>query len=156
MSEDESQKVRVLHRTGGQLQPGLEPGLEPIVLDYKGRKKKARSSSAADNGKEKYSRGLADIQRLEGDAVRVAQRATKALSKSIDTYDHERRQSAKAKRDGAIEDFAYNSAKAVSVYMKEASDIPIDLVDAFNRTSYRKQLRDNLRLVSRFIRMIRI
>jgi len=150
MSEAKNEKPRVLRRSRGKLQSDMRP----IVLEYKGRKKK--SEDKGDNGKEQYSKGLEDIQVLEGDLVRVANRATKALSKGIETYDNERKRSAKEKTDGAIEDFFHNSAKATSAYLKEASELPVDLVESLNKGSYRKMLRDNLRRTSRLIRLFRL
>ena len=67
--------------------------------------------------------------------------AAKAASKGIDTYEQERQSSAKEKTDGAIEDFFNNSAKATSAYLKEASEIHIDMVEAINTESYRPRLR---------------
>jgi hypothetical protein len=145
MTEFEQNKVRLLHRADGELQPDVRP----IVLDYKKRKKKKAAES--DGRKPKYSRGLKDAQRLEGDAVHVAQRASKAMTKGIETYERERQQSARSKRDGAIEDFINNSAKAGSAYMKEASDIPVDIAESLNRTASAKSLRKGLRRASRMI-----
>src|SRR5690349_7366662 len=107
MAESEKKKVLVLRRSSGKLQPALQP----IVLEYKERKKKTRA--AGENTEPKYSDGLEDVQRTEGDVMRVAQRSARALSKSLDIYEQERKRSAKEKRDGAIEDFPHNSAKAV-------------------------------------------
>ena len=151
MSESKSDKPRVLRRTGGKLQAEMKP----IILEYKGRKKKSKPQ-AEENGQAKYSEGLEDVQVLEGNMLRVAQRAAKAASKGIDTYEQERQRSAKEKTDGAIEDFFNNSAKATSAYLKEASEIPIDMVDAINTESYRKRLRKNLRRTSKLIRLFRI
>ena len=103
-----------------------------------------------------YSEGLEDVQVLEGNMVHIAQRAAKAASKGIDTYEQERQRSAKEKTDGAIEDFFNNSAKATSAYLKEASDIPLDVVESMNTESYRKRLRKNLRRTSKLIRLFRI
>jgi len=150
MSESKSDKPRVLRRIGGKLQSDMTP----IVLEYKGRKKKSKPK--ADESPKQYSEGLEDVQVLEGNMVRVAQRAAKAASKGIDTYEQERQRSAKEKTDGAIEDFFNNSAKATSAYLKEASDIPIDLVESVNTESYRKRLRKNLRRTSKLIRLFRI
>jgi len=153
MTDDDKEKVHLLsHSTAG-----AEPRLKPIILKYNKRKKK--DDEAVDNGdegKEKYSRGLEDVQRLEGNVVRVAQRATKALSKGMDVYERERNQSSREKTDGAIEDFIHNSAKATSAYLKEASDIPIDLAESVNTGSYRKRVRKTLKRASEFIRLWRI
>ena len=145
MVADENKNVRVLRQSDGELQPDLKP----IVLNYKKWKKKGKNK--AKEGKPKYSRGLKDIQRLEGDAVQVAQTAARALSKGIGTYQEERQQSAKKKTDGAIEDFINNSAKATSTYLKEASDIPVDLANSVSRLSIRKNLRKGLRRASKRI-----
>ena len=145
-----SDKPRVLRRSGGKLQDDMKP----IVLDYRKRKKKTRAEE--NDEPKKYSEGLEDIQVLEGDMVRVAKRAAKAASKGLDTYDQERQRSAKEKTDGAIEDFFNNSAKATSSFLKEASEIPIDVAEAMNTESYRKRLRKNLRRSSKLIRLFRI
>jgi hypothetical protein len=151
MGESENTKPRVLRRAHGKLQPEIRP----VVLEYSEHRKK-RDARTDDEDKEKYSDGLEDVQVLEGNVVRVAQKAVKALSKGVDTYERERRQSAKEKADGAIEDFFNNSAKATSAYLKEASDIPVDLMESINTKSYRKRLRKNLRRTSRLIRLFRI
>jgi hypothetical protein len=149
MSEEEKAKTRLLRRTGNNLS---SDDIRPIVVDYKKRKKKGKNGR---QGK-KYSPGLEDIQRLEGNAVKIANRATRALSKGIETYDEERKRSAKEKKDGAVEDFVHNSAKAASATLKEASDLPIDLAEAVNMKSYRKRMRTGLRRTSRILRTWRI
>ncbi len=148
MIEEENDPV--LHRSGDQLQARLEP----IVLKYK--KRKMKSKDADETSKPKYSKGLEDIQLLEGDMVRIAQRTSKAVAKGIDTYERERKRSSKEKKDGAIEDFLNNSAKAASDFMKETSEFPLDLANMMNKKSYRKRVRTGLRRTSRIIRMWRI
>jgi hypothetical protein len=150
MAESEKKKVLVMRRAGGKLQPELQP----IVLEYKERRKKTKAEG--DTEEVRYSEGLEDVQRMEGDVMRVAQRSARALSKSLDTYDQERKRSAKEKKDGAIEDFAHNSAKAASTYMKEMSDIPMDIAESLDTSSYRKRLRDSLHQTSKVIRLFRI
>jgi len=150
MSESKSDKPRLLRRTGGKLQSEMKP----IILEYKGRKKKSRPK--AEEGQAMYSEGLEDVQVMEGNVVRIAQRAAKAASKGLDTYEQERQRSAKEKTDGVIEDFFNNSAKATSAYLKEASDIPVDIVESINTESYRKRMRKNLRRASKFIGLFRI
>jgi hypothetical protein len=151
MSESKSDKPRVLRRTGGKLQSEMKP----IVLEYKGRNKK-KSETKPEADQEKYTEGLEDVQVMEGNMIHIAQKAAKAASKGLDTYEHERQKSAKEKTDGAIEDFFNNSAKAVSASLKEASDIPIDVVESINTESYRKRLRKNLKRTSKFMRLFRI
>jgi hypothetical protein len=150
MTTSETNKARILHRTSD----GLQPGVKPIVLDYKKEKK---SEDKSGEGKAKYSKGLEDIQTLEGDVLRISQRAAKAFSKGIDTYQSEREKSAQEKTDGAIEDFVHNSAKAMSASMKEASDIPVDIAESLNRdTTLRKRLRRSLSDASEVIGFWRI
>jgi hypothetical protein len=150
MSEPKNDKPRLYRRINGKLQSEIKP----IVLEYKGRNKKNNKPENSDQ--EKYSDGLEDVQTLEGNVLRTAKRAAKIVSKGIDTYDNERQISAKEKTDGAIEDFFHNAAKATSVSMKEASDLPLDVVESLNTESYRKRLRKNLRRSSKLLRLFRI
>ena len=150
MTDDEKSNVDLSDRPDSQ----PDSVLKPVVLKYKKSKKKDKNGD--DERKEKYSRGLEDIQRLQGNKNHISQKATKALSKGMDVYERERQQSAKQKTDGVIEDFIHNSAKAGSAYLKEAVDIPLDLAEAVSPRSYRKRLRRNLRRASKFIRLWRI
>ena len=139
MSEAKNPKVIVLRRTGA----GLQAGVRPIVIDYKKRLKNKR-------------RDAEDVQRLEGNLVRVAKRSANAFSKGIDAYEQERNRSAKEKKDGAIEDFVHNSAKAASASMKEASELPVDIAEALSGRSNRRRVRKSLRRLSGTIRLFRI
>jgi hypothetical protein len=150
MTEEDKNPVPPMPSSDDQRQAGMHP----IVLDYKKRKKKTKGNG--DVAQAKYSKGLEDIQILEGNLVRIAQRASKAVFKGVDTYERERKQSSKEKKDGAIEDFVYNSAKAASEFLKESSEIPVDLADSVNTKTYRKRLRRGLRRSSKAIRMWRI
>jgi hypothetical protein len=152
MSEAENRKVIVLRRT----RAGLQSELRPIVIDYKQRRKKKRQAAEDEDEEERYSEGLEGVQRLEGSLVRVAKRSANAFSRGIDTYEQERNRSAKEKKDGALEDFVHNSAKAASASLKEASEIPVDLTEALGNRSYRRQARKGLRRVSGTIRLFRI
>ncbi len=145
-----SDKPRLYRRSRGQLDTD---GPRPLVLEYHPRKKSKTSKS--DNG-EKYSEGLEDVQRAEADVMRVARRASKAATVGLDTYERERNRSAEEKKDGAIEDFPHNSAKAMSEALKEASEIPLDMAESISTKDYRKRLRDNLRVISKTMRVFRI
>ena len=146
----EETKAQVLRRTGS----GLKPDVKPIVLEYK--RDKEEKTTQDPKSKAKYSKGLKDIQTLEGDVLRVSQKAAKAFSKGIDTYQAEREKSAEEKTDGAIEDFVHNSAKAMSASLKEASDIPVDIAESISTDSYRKQLRRALKETSKAISFWRL
>ena len=132
-------------------QPG--PAVRPIVFEYKKPKKKAKQ---APEGTAKYSRGLEDVQIVSGDWLRATQKAVSALGKGIDAYERERDRSAVEKKDGAIEDFPYNYGKVISVWMKEASDIPLEVSEAAKRRSYSKRVRKSLRRVSKLLRVGRM
>lgn len=149
MSKSDQSKVKVLRRIRGK----LETEVKPIVLDYRKRRKQQTTDDA---DVEMYSEGLEDIQEMEGNALRIAKRSARVLSKGLDTYDKERRKSVKEKKDGAIEDFVHNTAKAASVSLKEASEIPMDVVESLNTRRYRKRMRASLRRASKVIRLFRI
>ena len=129
--------------------------MKPTVLKLKKSGKKDKKKNGGEE-KVRYSRGLKDIQKFDGNMVVIAKKATKALAKGVDVYDSEREQSARKKTDGAIEDFIHNTAKASSAYLKEAADIPMDLAEAVSPISYRKRLRRNLRRAAKYIRLWRI
>ena len=150
MTASDEPKVKVLRRSRGK----LEAEIKPIVLEYRERRKKKAADD--DDNQEQYSGGLEDIQRLEGNIMRLVKRSARVVSKGLDTYDQERQKSAKEKKDGAIEDFVHNTAKAASVSMKEASEIPMDIVESVNTKNYRKRLRASLRRTSKIIRLFRI
>ena len=145
MSAEETKNVRRLRQSGGELQPDMKP----ILLEYKKWKKKEKNKPK--EGKAKYTRGLKDIQRMEGDSVHLVKTAARAISKGIDTYDQARQQSAKKKTNGAMRDFINNSAKATSAFLKESSDIPVDLAESISRLSMRKNLVKGLRRASKRI-----
>ena len=136
-------------------QIGPRSRLKPIVLEYHSRQAKA-SAGQEPGGRERYSAGLADIQRAEVDLLRVARRAARAFAKGFDTYDRERQHSAQTKKDGAIEDFPHNTAKALSESLREAADLPLDLAEAVAPKNYRKRMRRNIRNASRVLRVFRM
>jgi hypothetical protein len=138
---------RIFRRAGGR----LHADIKPIVLEYR-----ATSERTSADGDERYSDGLEDVQKAEKDLVRAARRTTRALAKGIDTYDEERRASALSKKDGAVEDFPHNYAKAVSETLREGADIPMDIADALAPKDQRKGVRRNLRRVSRTLRLFRL
>jgi len=128
-----------------QSESGLEPDPKPIVLNYKKWKKQSSKKAETDTDKPRYTKGLADVQKMEGDAVQIAQTAARALSMSLDTYHEARQKSAKKKTDGALEDFIHNTAKATSTFLKETSDIPVEVADSISRSNMRKNLRKGIR-----------
>ncbi len=151
MNEVEKKKLSVLSDVSGS----VPSEIRPIVLEYKECKKK-KKRVIEDEDEEKYSKGLKDIQQLEGNILRITKHSANVVSKGIDTYEHERKVSAKEKKDGALEDFVDNSAKSVSASMKEASEIPVDIAESFNMKPLGKRMRKNLRRASKIIHLFRI
>jgi hypothetical protein len=111
---------------------------QPIVLEYKSKKKK----------KKRYSKGLGDFQRVEGRLSRVNRRIANAMAEGAATYEKERKRSARKKKDGAIRDFVPNLGEAMSASLREASSVPIDVAEALNTKSTRRLLRNQLRLIA--------
>lgn len=147
---DETLKPRIFRRT----RRGLSSDVEPIVLEYDSGRR--RDDDSQDDGGERYSRDLKDVQRLEADVVRIARRASSAATRGLDTYERERSKSAKEKKDGAIEDFPHNAAKAASESLKEASELPLDIADSLEGHNYRKRMRLGLRRASKVLRVFRL
>ena len=134
----------------GQTYGPLGPQITPIIFEYKKSKKKKEIGD--EPGGAKYSPELEDVQRVGTDALRVTHKAVRAFEKGIDTYERERLRSANEKQDGAIQDAVYNVGKATSVWLKETSDIPVDLTEAVRPTTYGKRLRKRLRRVAKLLR----
>lgn len=118
---------------------------KPIVLDYKPKKKKQK----------RYSRGLADVQRVEGRVSRISKRVAEALAKGTSTYEKERKKSARKKKDGSIRDFVPNLGEAVSASLREVSSVPADLAAAVNTKSSRRLLRNQIRMTADTLRIRR-
>jgi hypothetical protein len=146
-------RPRVFRRTGGH----LHSRIQPVVLEYRSTERRSSADRYSDRDEdERYSDDLEDFQRAEKDLVRAARRATRAVYRGIDTYDEERRESAQAKKDGAVEDFPHNYAKAVSETLREGADVPLDLAEALAPKDHRKRVRRNLKRVSRTLRLFRL
>jgi len=126
----------------------LGPISKPIVLKYKKPKKKAQMLEAG----AQYSPELEDVQRLGTQVLRVTRKTANAFVKGLETYERERMRSANEKKDGAIADFLYNAGKATSVYLKETSDIPVDVTESIRQSTYQKRLRKRMRRISKAVR----
>lgn len=122
--------------------PQLPEPYKPIVLKLNKKKKR----------KIRYSKGLEEIQRMEGHLTRSAQRIARATEKGITSYRKLSIKSAKKKKDGAIRDFIPNSGIAMSRSMREASQLPFDIAQAMDTPQNRKRLKRQLRGISRSLR----
>lgn len=120
--------------------------LKPIVLELKKKKKK---------NKKRYTKGLEEVQRMEGHLTRSAQRMARATEKGITSYRKLSIKSAKKKKDGAIRDFIPNSGIAMSHSLREASQLPYDIAQAMDTPQNRKRLKRQLRGISRSLRILR-
>jgi transketolase len=118
---------------------------EPVVLDYKPKKKKQK----------KYSKGLEDFQRMEGRVSRISKRVAKAMAKGASTYEQERKKSAGKKKDGSVRDFAPNMGEALSASLREVSSVPADLAEAMNTKGSRRMLRNQIRTAANMLRIPR-
>lgn len=126
------------------------PVVRPIVFELKKPKKKKEKREA--EGVARYSPALEDFQVIGGDALRASRRAANALARGLDAYDRERLRSAQEQKDGALKDFVYNAGKAASVWLKETSDIPVDLTESMRQRAYGKRLRKRLRRTAKLLR----
>jgi hypothetical protein len=120
--------------------------IRPIVLELKKKKKK---------NKKRYTKGLEEVQRMEGHLTRSAQRVTRATEKGITSYRKLSTKSANKKKDGAIRDFIPNSGIAMSHSLREASQLPYDIAQAMDTPQNRKRLKRQLRGISRSLRFLR-
>jgi transketolase len=131
-----------LEGTAGTVSAIRDAG-KPIVLDYKPKKKKQK----------RYSKGLGDFQRVEGKLSRINRRVAEAMAEGASTYEKERKKSAGKKKDGAIRDFLPNLGEALSASLRETSSVPADVAAAVNTQSSRRLLRNQIRTVSRNLRI---
>ncbi|MCI0398650.1 MAG: hypothetical protein L0332_34175 [Chloroflexi bacterium] len=150
----------------------------PIVLNYRGRR---RASEAYDDDDDydddydeyddddydddydeyedddyRYTRRLADVQRLERDLSKIFWRTAKAAEKGARTYEELRAESARRKRDGALRDYVPNMGEAWSEALSEASELPKDVARLINNRTMRRMLRRRLRRMSAPIRIWRL
>lgn len=106
--------------------------------------------------KKKYSKDLAEVQRLERDVTRVSARIITALDKGMDTYRKARDESSREEQDGALTNFGWNMAQGISEGLKEASQLPLDLARGMRRKRIKRLIRKQLRADSRVPRLFRI
>lgn len=97
--------------------------------------------------KRKTTRGLRDLQKMTRRLTKTAHRATRAVEKGIATYRERSEVSAEEKRDGALRDLPKNAAEGLSVTIRKASRLPVDLVDAVDVPTTRRLVRFGTRIV---------
>jgi hypothetical protein len=119
---------------------------EPIVLSLKKKRKRAR----------RYSKEFKDVQRIERHVTRASHRLARAVESGTADYRKNRNKSARKKKDGALRDFVTNSGLAMSRTLKDASQVPYDVSRAFDSKRSQRQLRNQLRRISRTLRRWRL
>jgi len=86
---------------------------------------------------------------------RGGRRFAKALADGMRTYQDERNESAKNRRDGAITDFVDNFGAGFAEAQRKAAPASEDIITAFSTKRTRKQFRRAARAISRFFPFVR-
>lgn len=110
----------------------------------------AEASPRADGDKKKKrktTRGLRDLQTMGRRMTKTAHRMSRAVEKGIATYRERSEASAEKQRDGALRDLPRNTAVGMSVAIREASRLPVDLVDAVDVPTTRRLVRFGTRVL---------
>lgn len=108
----------------------------PAVGDAEGKKKKRKTT-----------RGLRDVQTVARRMTKTGHRLARAVEQGIATYRERSEASAEEKRDGALRDLPRNAAEGVSVTLRKASRLPVDLVDAVDVPTTRRLVRFGTRVL---------
>jgi hypothetical protein len=116
----------------------------PIVINVKKKKKR------------RYSRGLGDIQKSARGMTKISTRMSRSMSKGLRKFQKASDKSSLKKKDGALRDLGLNIGKAMSKSLDESSRIPLDIAKTLNTRSLRRSGRRQIRMISRFNRMLRI
>ena len=130
--------------------PSLEPenlpseSLRPIVINLKKKRKR------------RYSRGLSDFQRTTRGLSKVSASMARSFYKGADEFRKVSDKSARKKRDGALRDLGLNIAKALSESLSASSRIPQDIAKTLDTRSMRRSSRRQIRVLSRFNRVLRL
>ena len=96
--------------------------------------------------KREYSRRLRNAEKIERGVSRAAASLGNAVAATFNSYKDRSDASSYKKRDGAVKDALKNWTKAYGKGMKEASDVPYDLVKAVTSGKGSKQLRDAVKM----------
>ena len=96
--------------------------------------------------KRKYSRRTRGVQEVEHGVSKAAASLGEAVATTFRTYKKREKASSYKKRDGAIKDAVKNWTKAYGKGMKEASDVPYQLVKSVNSSKASKQIRDAVKM----------
>jgi len=105
----------------------------------------AVAASGRPKPKQRMSRGLKPVLKLERGVAKASARLGKAVSKGTSNYFVRRDLSAEERRDGALREGPKNVARSLGKVVKGASRVPLDLVEAVNTKRATKQVRMVLR-----------
>ena len=106
--------------------------------------------------KKRTTKGMRrNIQVMEAGMSKAMSHVARGVADGMDEYVQHRDRSAEKKRDGALEDFDRNVARAVRKSMGPISEAPSDLLRATCRMRMnprmRKTFRRNMRAMARFV-----
>lgn len=95
----------------------------------------------------KRSRALRDFERMERHMSRAALQMSQAVTNGLSTYHEEREKSESEDELGALMDLPKNAARGLGVTMREASEVPLEVVEALDSRSARKALRMGAKVI---------
>ena len=96
--------------------------------------------------KREYSRRLRSAEKIERGMSRASASLGNAVAATFNSYKDRSDASAYKKRDGAVKDALKNWTKAYGKGMKEASDVPYELVKSVTSGKGSKQIRDAMKM----------
>jgi hypothetical protein len=124
--------------------PQLIDLTQPNIISIKKKKKR------------KYSRGLKGFQTAGRRSSKITARVMRSVSKGFDEFRKASDKSSRKHRDGALLDMNRNVAKGLSVSLKSANRIPLDLVDIWDTKRSRRNARRQTRRAARLVRVFRL
>jgi len=103
----------------------------------------------------RVSRGAEPFDALARSLLIGSYGVSRAVTLALRRYIDERDRSARRRRDGALEDFAFNAADALGTLLGESRNVPRDVVRSFETPSVRRMIRRSIRSARRLDRRMR-
>ena len=98
--------------------------------------------------RQKYSKGLAGIQRFEDSISAANLRIARAVAAGLEEYRTRRKRSARKKRDGPLRDVLQNSAHATAVFLKKSTRASDRVARAVDSKFVWRRVRSAIQLAS--------
>jgi len=127
-------------------QPQPPAPAEETITGHSPASAATSATSELPEHKRKYSRRTRGVQEVEHGVSKAAASLGEAVATTFRTYKKREKASSFKKRDGAIKDAVKNWTKAYGKGMKEASDVPYQLVKSVNSSKASKQIRDAVKM----------